>query len=82
MPTLSEQGHAVRLIIRTDQRGLSSAVLRGFFEAKGRVLVCMDADLAATLGIIAWQLDQLHSPRYWDFSRTPPKKPVHEKPLV
>ena len=44
--TLSEQGHAVRLIIRTDQRGLSSAVLRGFFEAKGRVLVCMDADLS------------------------------------
>ena len=44
--TLSEEGHAVRLIIRTDQRGLSSAVLRGFFEAKGRVLICMDADLS------------------------------------
>ena len=44
--TLSEQGHAVRLIVRTDQRGLSSAVLRGFFEAKGNVLVCMDADLS------------------------------------
>ena len=43
---LSEQGHAVRLIVRTDQRGLSSAVLRGFFEAKGRVLVCMDGDLS------------------------------------
>ena len=28
--TLSEQGHAIRLIVRTDQRGLSSAVLRGF----------------------------------------------------
>jgi hypothetical protein len=25
--TLSEEGHAVRLIVRTDQRGLSSAVL-------------------------------------------------------
>ena len=44
--TLSEQGHAVRLIVRTDQRGLSSAVLRGFAEAKGSVLVCMDADLS------------------------------------
>jgi dolichol-phosphate mannosyltransferase len=43
---LSEQGHAVRLILRTDQRGLSSAVLRGFSEAKGRVLICMDADLS------------------------------------
>ena len=41
-----ERGHAVRLILRTDQRGLSSAVLRGFSEAKGRVLVCMDADLS------------------------------------
>ncbi len=36
----------VRLITRTDQRGLSSAVLRGFNEARGEVLVCMDADLS------------------------------------
>jgi dolichol-phosphate mannosyltransferase len=40
------EGHAVRLILRTDQRGLSSAVLRGFIEARGKVLVCMDADLS------------------------------------
>ena len=44
--TLREQGHATRLIVRTDERGLSSAVLRGFSEAKGSVLVCMDADLS------------------------------------
>jgi len=44
--TLREQGHAIRLIVRTDERGLSSAVLRGFSEAKGSVLVCMDADLS------------------------------------
>jgi dolichol-phosphate mannosyltransferase len=44
--TLREQGHAVRLIVRTDQRGLSSAVLRGFAEAIGNILVCMDADLS------------------------------------
>src|SRR5262249_53580261 len=43
--TSRKQGHAVRLIVRTDQRGLSSAVLRGFAEARGNVLVCMDADL-------------------------------------
>jgi dolichol-phosphate mannosyltransferase len=47
--TLRKQGHAVRLILRTDQRGLSSAVLRGFSEAKGRVLVCIDADLSHRL---------------------------------
>jgi dolichol-phosphate mannosyltransferase len=44
--SLNDQGHAIRLIVRTDQRGLSSAVLRGFFEAKGGVLFCMDADLS------------------------------------
>lgn len=36
----------VRLIVRRDERGLSSAVLRGFEEATGDVLLCMDADLS------------------------------------
>jgi dolichol-phosphate mannosyltransferase len=36
----------VRMIVRTDERGLSGAVLRGFQEATGDVLVCMDADLS------------------------------------
>jgi len=36
----------VRLIVRHDERGLSSAVIRGFREAQGDVLVCMDADLS------------------------------------
>jgi dolichol-phosphate mannosyltransferase len=44
--TLRNQGHAVRLIVRSDQRGLSSAVMRGFAEARGKVLICMDADLS------------------------------------
>ena len=57
--TLSEEGHAVRLIIRTDQRGLSSAVLRGFFEAKGRVLVCMDADLSHPPEMLPRMIDML-----------------------
>src|SRR5262245_54744612 len=34
--TLKEKGHTLRLILRTAERGLSSAVLRGFAEAKGR----------------------------------------------
>ncbi len=38
--------YPVRIIIRTEERGLSSAVLRGFREADGSVLVCMDADLS------------------------------------
>ncbi|HJN80322.1 MAG: glycosyltransferase family 2 protein [Phycisphaerales bacterium] len=36
----------VRLITRTEDRGLSSAVLCGLAEANGRVLVVMDADLS------------------------------------
>ncbi|HKQ50325.1 MAG TPA: polyprenol monophosphomannose synthase [Phycisphaerae bacterium] len=36
----------VRLITRFDERGLSSAVVRGFSEAKYDILLCMDADLS------------------------------------
>ncbi|SCU91246.1 LAMI_0E05226g1_1 [Lachancea mirantina] len=42
---LRQQGFNVRIIVRTDERGLSSAVLRGFRDAQGQYLVCMDADL-------------------------------------
>ena len=38
--------HPVRLIVRKGERGLAGAVLRGFREARGDVLVCMDADLS------------------------------------
>ncbi len=37
--------YPVRIIVRTQERGLSSAVLRGFVEAAGDRLVVMDADL-------------------------------------
>src|SRR5688572_17033051 len=36
----------VRLIVRRDERGLSSAVIRGMQEANNDVLVVMDADLS------------------------------------
>lgn len=38
--------HPVRLVIRTEARGLSSAVVEGFDRARGRYLLCMDADLS------------------------------------
>ncbi len=38
--------YPVRLIVRTHERGLASAVLRGIREARGDVLVVMDADLS------------------------------------
>lgn len=40
------EGYPVRLITRVGERGLSSAVIRGFNESKGEFLVCMDADLS------------------------------------
>jgi dolichol-phosphate mannosyltransferase len=36
----------VRLITRLGERGLSSAVVRGFHEARHDILLCMDADLS------------------------------------
>jgi len=36
----------VRLILRKNEKGLSSAVLRGFSEAKGLCFIVMDADLS------------------------------------
>ena len=36
----------VRIVVRTEDRGLSGAVLEGLRRARGDVLVCMDADLS------------------------------------
>lgn len=43
---LSHTWPNLRLVVRMNQRGLSSAVIRGFREARGQTLVCMDADLS------------------------------------
>jgi dolichol-phosphate mannosyltransferase len=42
---LAREGYQCRIIVRTTERGLSSAVLRGFQESRGELLLCMDADL-------------------------------------
>ncbi|THH26724.1 hypothetical protein EUX98_g7457 [Antrodiella citrinella] len=42
---LQHEGYNVRIIVRTTERGLSSAVVRGFQEAVGDNMLCMDADL-------------------------------------
>lgn len=36
----------VRIVVRSGERGLSQAVLEGLRDARGDVLVCMDADLS------------------------------------
>ena len=43
--SLRDEGYNIRIIVRTNERGLSSAVVRGFKEAKGDAMICMDADL-------------------------------------
>ncbi|KWU43993.1 lipopolysaccharide heptosyltransferase I [Rhodotorula sp. JG-1b] len=40
-----EEGYNVELLVRTDEKGLSSAVLRGFERARGQKMIVMDADL-------------------------------------
>lgn len=40
------QKYPLRLIVRQNERGLSSAVIRGCESARGRILVVMDADLS------------------------------------
>lgn len=43
--SLQMEGYNVKIIVRKTERGLSSAVVRGFKEAIGKRLICMDADL-------------------------------------
>lgn len=47
--SLQQEGYNVRIIVRTTERGLSSAVVRGFQEALGENMLCMDADLQVRL---------------------------------
>jgi dolichol-phosphate mannosyltransferase len=59
---LSRLGYPVRLITRFGERGLSSAVIRGFAEADGDTLICMDADLSHPPEAIPEMLDSLSEP--------------------
>lgn len=58
---LVSEGHPIRLITRRGERGLSSAVIRGFKESKGEILVCMDADLSHRPEAIPRLLSKLRS---------------------
>ncbi|GAA5822399.1 hypothetical protein JCM10212_006830 [Sporobolomyces blumeae] len=56
---LADEGYQVELLVRTDENGLSSAVLRGFEVARGHKLVVMDADLQHPASAIQPLLDAL-----------------------
>jgi dolichol-phosphate mannosyltransferase len=51
--------YPVRLIVRTDEKGLSSAVIRGFEAAKGDHIIVMDADLSHPVSLLPLIVDKL-----------------------
>ena len=59
---LAADGHPVRLITRRGERGLSSAVIRGFQESRADLLVCMDADLSHPPEALPELLAELNQP--------------------
>src|SRR5918996_1051580 len=59
---LTDLGYPVRLITRKGEKGLSSAVIRGFSEANGETFVCMDADLSHPPEAIPNMLECLREP--------------------
>ncbi len=56
---LQSQGVPARMIVRRDERGLSTAILRGFREARGDLLLCMDADMSHPPEAIPGMLETL-----------------------
>jgi dolichol-phosphate mannosyltransferase len=54
--------HPVRMIVRKNARGLSSAVVEGFRQSRGEFLVCMDADLSHPPERIPALIDALRQP--------------------
>lgn len=59
---LAAEGYRVRIIVRTAERGLSSAVMKGFAEAEGDLLLCMDADLQHPPEVVPQLLRSLANP--------------------
>jgi dolichol-phosphate mannosyltransferase len=52
-------GPAVRTILRTDERGLATAVIRGLQEARYDLCVCMDADLSHPPEVVPTLIDKV-----------------------
>ena len=65
---LRREGYPVRIIVRTNERGLSSAVVRGFREAQGEKMLCMDADLQVRIiAVYNAVVSPLHPPSHSHF---------------
>ncbi|HEU5169379.1 MAG TPA: polyprenol monophosphomannose synthase [Gemmatimonadales bacterium] len=63
---------AVRVVRRQGERGLSSAVIRGFREARGRVVGVMDADLQHDEAVIPALLEAVAEAEFAVASRAAP----------
>jgi len=59
--SLAGEHPEMKVIIRTDERGLGTAVLKGITASTGDVLVVMDADLTHDPALIPQLVDQLAS---------------------
>jgi dolichol-phosphate mannosyltransferase len=59
---LSEH-YPLRLIVRRNERGLATAVLRGLNEAKGEIVVIMDADLSHPPQVVPALVKAAQSPQ-------------------
>jgi dolichol-phosphate mannosyltransferase len=53
--------YPVRVIVRKDERGLGSAVVRGFKEARGEIIAVMDADLQHPPEVVRHMLKTIES---------------------
>eukprot|EP01063_Lacrimia_lanifica_P002810 TRINITY_DN11518_c0_g1_i1.p2 TRINITY_DN11518_c0_g1~~TRINITY_DN11518_c0_g1_i1.p2 ORF type:complete len:264 (+),score=111.26 TRINITY_DN11518_c0_g1_i1:71-862(+) len=84
---LKEEGYNIRLIVRTKERGLSSAVLRGFDDGFGSHLICMDADLQHPPETVPDMIKALRTPgidftlgtRYGDAGGVSEGWPLHRR---
>jgi dolichol-phosphate mannosyltransferase len=59
---LQRDNYPVQIIVRTKERGLSSAVLHGFAAAKADCVLCMDADLQHPPEYVPKMCDSLAQP--------------------
>lgn len=57
--SLADEYPETKVIIRTHERGLGTAVKRGIVESKGDILVVMDADLSHDPALIPVLVDQV-----------------------
>jgi dolichol-phosphate mannosyltransferase len=58
---LAKTNERIRLILRMNERGLASAIGRGFSEAYGDILIAMDTDLSHPPDIINKLLKEIHN---------------------